>query len=194
MTQEILYNLQLINQDFFTAFGLFTILYLLLSLSFKKQILHQIDEQSTKFISFVGIVYLILWIVCLIIELNVFNEEDKAQLLHLMFGQYWFGFWTQPLLWFIITQLLRFRRISKNILLRLLFSLLLMVSIERIVIIYTSFHRDYLPSSWAMSSELGIYPSSFVLTLLIKILLFLMFVGIFYFLNSKIKRIRMSKA
>lgn len=193
MTEKIIFTLHLINQDFFTAFGLFTILYLFLSIFIKKEILYQIDEEANKFISFIGILYLIIWIIGIVVEFNILNEEDKISMLNRIFGKYWFGFWIQPLLWVAITQLLRFKKIRKNILLRLLFSLLLILSIERMVIIYTTFHRDYLPSSWTIYNELDIYPSNFILSTLMKFCIFLIFVGIFHFLSDRIKRLKFRK-
>lgn len=193
MTEKTIFTLHLINQDFFTAFGLFTILYLFLSIFIKKEILYQIDEEANKFISFIGILYLIIWIIGIILEFNILNEEDKIYMLNRIFGKYWFGFWIQPLLWVVITQLLRFKKIRKNIIIRLFFSLLLMVSIERMVIIYTSFHRDYLPSSWTMYNELDIYPSNLILSILMKFCIFLIFVGIFRFVNDRIKKLKFRK-
>ena len=193
MTEKIIFTLHLINQDFFTAFGLFTILYLFLSIFIKKEILHQIDDEANKFISFIGILYLIIWIIGIIVEFNILNEEDKISMLNRIFGKYWFGFWIQPLLWVVITQLLRFKKIRKNILLRLLFSLLLIISIEKMILISITFHRDYLPSSWTMYNELDIYPSNFILLILLKIFIFLIFVGIFRFVSDRIKSLKFAK-
>lgn len=58
MVEEILYILQLICIDFFTAFGLLTILYFFLRIFLKISILKKVDEESNRFISFIGIVYL----------------------------------------------------------------------------------------------------------------------------------------
>ncbi|TPG37864.1 hypothetical protein EAH81_18225 [Flavobacterium pectinovorum] len=110
-----------------------------------------------------------------------------------MFGKYWFSFWLQPLLWILISQLLRFKFIRKNILLRLLFSILFIFSIEKLVIIFTSFHRDCLPSSWTMNNDLSIYPSNLLLELLMKITVFLLFVGIFFLINQKINNYKIAK-
>lgn len=187
MIEEIIFTLQLIQIDFFTAFGLFTFLYFISSIFIKNPILKIIDEESNRFISLVGILYLILWIIGIFVELNILNHEDKAELLNRMFGKYWFGFWIQPLLWVLITQLLRFQTIRKSFLLRALFSVLLIISIERMIIVTTAFHRDYLPSFWTMYNEIGIYPSNLVLSLFLKIIVFLVFVGIFYSINNKLK-------
>ncbi|ANO48699.1 hypothetical protein [Flavobacterium columnare] len=74
------------------------------------------DDKATAFISFAGIVYLIVWITGLIVELTILTPEDKTALLNRMFGKYWVAFWTQPLLWVFLTQLLRFPIVQKNVL------------------------------------------------------------------------------
>lgn len=193
MIEEIIFTLQLIQIDFFSAFGLFTFLYFISSIFIRKPIPKIIDEESNRFISFIGILYLILWIIGIFVELKILNQEDKTELLNRMFGKYWFGFWTQPLLWVLITQLLRFRTIRKSIFLRILFSILLILTIERMIIIITSFHRDYLPSSWTMYNEIGIYPSNLILSLFLKIIVFLAFVGIFYTFTNKLKSLKLRK-
>ncbi|CAM4036556.1 hypothetical protein ACFFVF_18375 [Flavobacterium jumunjinense] len=109
-------------------------------------------------------------------------------MLNRMFGKYWFGFWLQPIVWFLITQLLRIKRVAKNVFLRIIFSFLLIISFEKYVIIITSFHRDYLPSTWTMYNDLEIYPSNLFLALLVKIIMFLLFVGIYYSITNKFKK------
>jgi len=191
MSERIIFTFEIILIDFFTAYGLITILYLILSIFTKNQLIKQVDEQSNRSISFVGIIYLIVWMIATITDLNSIDEESKASLLNRMFGEYWFTVWLQPFLWFSITQLLRFKVIRKNILLRLVFSILLILSIERIVIIITSFHRDYLPSSWSMYSS--IYPSNIFIELPMRISFFLVFVGFFVFINRKINEWKIKK-
>jgi len=186
MIERILFNFELILVDFFTAYGLTTILFLILSIFIKKNFLKKADDHSNRFISFIGIVYLIVWIIATIVELYMREEQGKNDLLHRMFGKYWFGFWLQPLLWFSITQLLRFETIRKNIFCRLIFSILLILSLERIVIISTSLHRDYLPSSWTMYNNSGIYPSNIFLEIIMKVSIYLVFVEIFAVISKKI--------
>jgi hypothetical protein len=187
MIETCLFNLQLILQDFFTAFGLFTILYLLLSIVIKNSTLIKINEQSNRFISLIGILYLIVWFLSLWAEFTLINQEEKTELLNRMFGEYWFGFWIQPVLWFLISQLFRLQTVQKSVVLRIVFSFFMIFSIERLVIFITSIHRDYLPSSWTMSRDLGIYPSNFILSIVVKILFYVLFVGVFYWLSLKIK-------
>jgi hypothetical protein len=187
MKENIILFLQIITVDFFTAFGLYSLFFLFLSIFTKRTFLYKLDEEAKNFISFVGIVYFIVWFVGIFIFYTESNAEEQNSMLNRMFGKYWVGFWVQPILWFSITQFLRIKRIWKNVLLRIIFSFLLIISIEKYIIIITSFHRDYLPSSWTMNNDLGIYPSNFFLELLVKIIMFLLFVGIYYLTISRLK-------
>jgi molybdopterin-containing oxidoreductase family membrane subunit len=174
--------------DISTGIGVYTILYFTLTIFTKNQNIKTIDEEATKLISLIGILFAITWIISIVVELNVLNEEDKALMLKRICGKYWFGFWIQPLLWIAITQALRYTRIRKNALIRLIMSVFLLLSIEKMIIIITSFHRDYLPSSWTMYNELDIYPSNFILAILFKITVFLLIVGIYYIVKQKIRK------
>lgn len=187
MKENILLLLQIITVDFFTAFGLYSILFLIVSIFLKKPLLAKIDDEAVKFISLVGVIYFTIWVIGIFVFYAENNPEEKISMINRMFGKYWIGFWSQSILWFVITQSLRFRRIRKNVLLRILFSFLLILSIEKIIILTVTFHRDYLPSSWTMYSDLNIYPSNFLLSLLMKIILFLLFVGIYYVIKNQIQ-------
>lgn len=189
MIEEIVFSLNLLWQDFFTAFGLYTILYFTLTIFTKNQKIKAIDEEATKLISLIGILFAITWIISIIVELNVLNEEDKALMLKRICGKYWFGFWIQPLLWITLTQALRYTKIRKNALIRLIISVFLLLSIEKMITIITSFHRDYLPSSWTMYNELDIYPSNFILAIFFKITAFLLIVEMYKFVKQKIRKL-----
>ncbi|UUF13765.1 MULTISPECIES: hypothetical protein [Flavobacterium] len=193
MRENILLLLQIITVDFFTAFGLYSILYLIVSIFVKKPILYKIDEEAVKFISLAGVIYFAVWIIGIFVFYAEKNSEEQSAMLNRLFGEYWFGIWSQPILWFALTQLLRFKKVSKNALLRMIFSFLLIVSIERFIIFISSFHRDYLPSSWTMYRDLDIYPSNFFLALLMKIMVFLLFVEIYYLVKIQIKKITKTK-
>ncbi|WJS94931.1 hypothetical protein NYQ10_00420 [Flavobacterium johnsoniae] len=184
MIQTLLFSLEFILVDFFSTYGIIIIICLLLSIFIKNPILQKINDQSKRFITFIGIAYLIVFLLATIIELNISDEESNFFLLNRMFGKYWFGFWLQPLLWFSMSQLLRIKSIQKSILLKLIFSFFFIISIEKIVIIVTSFHRDYLPSSWTMSTYS--YSSNLFLELLIKFSIFLISAVFFMMITQKI--------
>lgn len=191
MIERILFNLELAFIDLFTSYGLMTILILILSIFIKKDIVKKIDEYSNRLISFIGILYSIVWIIIILIELNNIDPESRIELINRMFGKYWFGFWLQPLLWFSLSQLLRFKSVQKNVLLRLIFSFLFIFSIEKMIMIIVSFHRDYLPSSWTMYSS--IYPSNIFLELLLRISIFLILIGVYTIIDKKFNNWKTSK-
>ncbi|MCP2028619.1 molybdopterin-containing oxidoreductase family membrane subunit [Flavobacterium sp. HSC-32F16] len=186
MIDNIRLLLQIITVDFFIAFGLYTILYLLISIFIKSPKLSKIDEEVVHFISSAGVVYFLVWIIGLCIFYVESNLEEQISMTNRMFGKYWVGFWLQPILWFVVTQLLRLKKVSKNIFFRVIFSFILIISIERFVIIVISFHGDYLPSFWTMYNDLDIYPSNYLLALLMKIIFFLLCVGIYYLVKNQI--------
>lgn len=189
MKENILLLLQIITIDFFTAFGIYTILFLIVSLFVKKPQLYIVDQEAVHLISFVGILYFLVWLIGIFVFYAESNSDDQTQMINRMFGKYWFGFWLQPILWFTLTQLLRFKKVKKNAILRVIISFLLIVSIERFIILLTTFHRDYLPSTWTMYNDIGIYPSNFFLSLVMKVMLFLLFVGIYYFVKKQFEKI-----
>ena len=190
---NIFFNLELLILDFFTAFGLYSFLFLILSIFIKKIAFYQFDNQAKNFISFVGVLYIIFWVSGTIVYYIDCNPVEKSVMIDRMFGKYWFGIWIQPLLWFVLSQIFRIKLFSKNILIRIIASFFLIFSIERLIIIISSFHRDYLPSSWTMYRQLDIYPSNFILSILMKIFIFILFVGLYTFITKKINQLRNNK-
>lgn len=190
MNDNIISILKTITVDFFTAFGLYSFLFLILSIFIKKATFYKFDEQAKKFICFVGVLYISIWFLGLFVYYFESNPNERTEMINRLFGKYWFGIWIQPLFWFLLSQIFRIKLFSKNILIRLFVSFFLIFSIERLVIISTSFHRDYLPSSWTMYNDLGIYSSFFILSILLKILFFILFVGLYTFITNKINQLR----
>ena len=193
MNENIISILKTLTVDFFTAFGLYSFLFLISSIFINKATFYKFDEEAKKFISFVGFLYIILWFLGIFVYYIESSSEERTGMINRMFGKYWFGIWIQPLFWFLLSQIFRIKLFSKNILIRIFASFFLIFSIERLVIISTSLHRDYLPSSWTMYSDLGIYSSFFILSILLKILFFMLFVWLFTFIANKINQLRNNK-
>jgi len=80
------------------------------------------------------------------------NSYEQYMMLNRMTGPYAPFYWTLVAINAVMIQLFWFRRIRDNV--GLLFVLALLVNVgmwlERFVIIVTSLHRDFLPSSWDM--------------------------------------------
>jgi hypothetical protein len=187
--------LQIVRVDFFIAFGLYSILYVITSLFTKSSVLKIIDEYASKVIVHVSVIFFLVWIILILSTYSQSTEEDRAGMIQRMFGKYWFGFWFQPILWLLSTQLLRFQKIRSGKIWRIICSILLLISIEQFVIIVTLIHRDYLPDSWSATNSWGIpfTPLELILGIITKVLLFLAFVGIYYFLEQKIKTIKIKR-
>ena len=185
MQQRLLHFLQILTTDFFIGYGLYSLLFLLAIAFVKKTWIRKMDETANQFIAFVGIVYLMAWIATVFVLYYQNSAQVQEQMLHRMFGKYWFGFWLQPLLWFGVAQLLRYEKVYRNVLSRIVISLILMVSIERFVILVTSLHRDYLPSSWVMYNQTTIDTDYMLLGIFLKVIMFLAFTGIYYVLKIR---------
>jgi Ni/Fe-hydrogenase subunit HybB-like protein len=80
------------------------------------------------------------------------NEYERFMIYNRMTGPYGWTYWLLILCNALVPQILWFRRARHSV--PILFGVSLVVSVgmwlERFVIIVTSLHRDFLPSSWAM--------------------------------------------
>ncbi|AKP51643.1 NrfD/PsrC family molybdoenzyme membrane anchor subunit [Cyclobacterium amurskyense] len=84
-----------------------------------------------------------------------------------MFGPYWWAYWSMMTCNVISPQLFWFKKIRTSIVATFILSLIVNIGMwfERFVIIVTSLHRDYLPSSWVMFyptiTDVGVYMFTF---------------------------------
>lgn len=80
------------------------------------------------------------------------HHYEQFVFLNRPFGPYWWAFWTMVTCNVIVPQLLWFSAIRKRI--WVVFAIAVLVNVgmwfERFVIVVTSLHQDYLPSSWSM--------------------------------------------
>jgi Ni/Fe-hydrogenase subunit HybB-like protein len=80
------------------------------------------------------------------------NKYEGFMILNRMFGPYWPIYWTLVLCNIVTPQLLWIRKVRTTPL--LIFAVAMVVNVgmwlERFVIVVTSLHRDFLPSSWGM--------------------------------------------
>jgi Ni/Fe-hydrogenase subunit HybB-like protein len=80
------------------------------------------------------------------------NQYDKFMVLNRWFGPYAFFYWMLILCNIAIPQMMWFKKVRTNV--GVLFVISLVVNIgmwlERFIIVVTSLHRDFLPSSWGM--------------------------------------------
>lgn len=80
------------------------------------------------------------------------NEYEQFMVMNRISGPYWYMYWTLIFCNGLTPQLLWFRKIRRNLVFLFVISLVVNVGmwLERFVIVVTSLHRDFLPSSWGM--------------------------------------------
>ncbi|MGE5648187.1 MAG: NrfD/PsrC family molybdoenzyme membrane anchor subunit [Acidobacteriota bacterium] len=78
------------------------------------------------------------------------NQYERFVFLNRAFGPYWWAYWTMVSCNVFIPQLFWFKRVRTSVPAMFVISILINVGMwfERFVIIVTSLHRDFLPSSW----------------------------------------------
>ena len=111
------------------------------------------------------------------------NEYERYSFINQAFGAYWFVFWGYMVFYTVGTQIYWFNHVHKLKVLRLLVSLILLISVEKIIIFITSFHRDYMPSSWAIYTAQTI--SFTVVKWIVSILLFYFIVAALFIFGKQ---------
>ena len=108
-------------------------------------------------------------------------------------GAYAWAFWTMIICNVVLPQLLWFKKLRRSITFSVCVALVVCVGMwfERFVIIVTSLHRGYLPSSWTMFSPTWVDIGIFVGTLGFFFLLFLLYARSFPMIaQAEVKSIR----
>ena len=105
------------------------------------------------------------------------SEFEKYIFLNRATGDYAWAFWTMIICNVVLPQLLWFKKLRRSIAFSVCVTLVVCVGMwfERFVIIVTSLHRGYLPSSWTMFSPTWVDIGIFVGTLGFFFLLFLLY-------------------
>ncbi len=96
-------------------------------------------------------------------------------------GPYWWAYAIMMTCNVITPQLFWFKRIRRNLTVTFIISIFINIGMwfERFVIVVTSLHRDYLPSSWRMYAPSIVEVGLFVGTLGVFFTLFLLFIRVF---------------
>jgi len=105
------------------------------------------------------------------------NPYERYAFVNRAFGPYWWAYWSMILCNVISPQFFWFKRFRTSIPVMFVLSIFINIGMwfERFVIIATSLHRDFLPSSWGYFSPTIIDISTFVGTMGLFMTLFLLF-------------------
>jgi molybdopterin-containing oxidoreductase family membrane subunit len=124
-------------------------------------------ESMNKVITLTGSIVGIAYITEFFIAWYSGVPYERYAFINRAFGPYWWSYWAMMTCNVISPQLFWIRSLRRNILFTFFISIVVNIGMwfERFVIIVTSLHRDYLPSSWAMFSptwyDIGDYVFSF---------------------------------
>jgi Ni/Fe-hydrogenase subunit HybB-like protein len=112
-------------------------------------------------------------------------EYEQYAFINRATGPYWWAYWSMMTCNVITPQLFWFRSIRRSLTATFIISIFVNIGMwfERFVIIVTSLHRDYIPSSWAMFSPTIIDIGIYVGTLGLFFTLFLLFAKYFPVIN-----------
>lgn len=138
----------------FSGFAMVLTLMLVTRATFKLQdyiTLEHIDSMN-KVIMLTGSIVGIAYITEFFIAWYSGVEYEQYAFINRAFGPYAWAYWTMMTCNVISPQLFWFRKIRRNIAATFVISIIVNIGMwfERFVIIVTSLHRDYIPSSWAM--------------------------------------------
>ena len=127
--------------------------------------------------SIVGIAYLSEFFIAWYsgVEYELFAFINRAT------GPYWWAYWTMMTCNVITPQLFWFKKIRRSPLFTFIISIFVNIGMwfERFVIVVTSLHRDYLPSSWSMYTPSLVEVGIFIGTLGLFFTCFLLFIKFF---------------
>ncbi|WP_353196402.1 NrfD/PsrC family molybdoenzyme membrane anchor subunit [Parapedobacter defluvii] len=123
-------------------------------------------ESMNKIIMVTGSIVGIAYLTELFIAWYSGSEYEMYAFANRIAGPYWWAYWTMMTCNVISPQLFWFKKIRTSIPISWVLSIVVNIGMwfERFVIIVTSLHRDYLPSSWAMFyptwTDVGVFVGS----------------------------------
>ncbi|PPL03786.1 NrfD/PsrC family molybdoenzyme membrane anchor subunit [Parapedobacter indicus] len=123
-------------------------------------------ESMNKIIMATGSIVGIAYLTELFIAWYSGSEYEMYAFANRIAGPYWWAYWTMMTCNVISPQLFWFKKIRTSIPISWVLSIVVNIGMwfERFVIIVTSLHRDYLPSSWAMFyptwTDVGVFVGS----------------------------------
>ena len=108
-------------------------------------------------------------------------EYEQYAFLNRATGPYWWAYWSMMTCNVFSPQFMWIKKLRTNLIFTFLISIVVNIGMwfERFVIIVTSLHRDYLPSSWAMFSPTFVDIGIFLGTIGFFLVLFLLYARTF---------------
>ncbi|AYL98757.1 NrfD/PsrC family molybdoenzyme membrane anchor subunit [Mucilaginibacter celer] len=137
-------------------------------------------ESMNKIIMLTGSIVGVAYLTELFIAFYSQNEYEQYAFANRISGPYWWAYWSMMTCNVITPQLFWFKKIRTNIPLSWVLSIVVNIGMwfERFVIIVTSLHRDFIPSSWAMFYPTWVDVSVFIGSIGVFFTMFLLFIRV----------------
>ncbi|MEI6815250.1 MAG: NrfD/PsrC family molybdoenzyme membrane anchor subunit [Bacteroidota bacterium] len=138
-------------------------------------------ESMNKVIILTGSIVGIAYITEFFIAWYSGNPYEGYTFINRAFGPYWWAYWSMMTCNVITPQLFWIKKIRTSVIATFIISIFVNIGMwfERFVIIVTSLHRDFLPSSWTMYHPTFIEMGIFIGTIGLFFTLFLIFARVF---------------
>lgn len=185
MVETINNIVNFIAVNFLLIFGVYSIVFFLL-LAFRKdkEVLKVFDKTAIILTIWVGTFWILLKIIGIIIFIFEMKEQNAPEVFTQNLSWYIGMAWPQLVFWLILPHLLRIKFINSYLIPRILIAFFFAFSFEKIIILLTDIHRDYVPVNYG--SDINIPELIFVL--LFKALIFTLIVSIFHYGKRLIKK------
>ncbi len=160
------------------AMALFLIILTRKTLHLEKYITINHIELMNKIVIVMGSVVALIYTTELFSAWYSGNLYEKYVFMNRAFGPYKWVYWTMMTFNLLVPQLLWIKKLRRNVWVTLAFAILINIGMwcERFIIIVTSLHRDFLPSSWSMYIPTWVEVAIFTGTLGIFFLLYFLFI------------------
>lgn len=149
----------------------------LLRVKIKKR-LKTFDYWACKSIVYYGLIYLIFYLIQMILVLFI-NEYPHREVLM----EYQILYYLSPLVCLVATQIFRWKHIRKYFIYRWIPLLVITLGMERVILITTSLHRDYLPDGFQESIFKEFPWAQVIKGLGTKLIIFVLFIVIIIILQ-----------
>ena len=138
-------------------------------------------ESMNKVVIATGSIVGIAYITELFISWYSGVEYERYAFMNRAFGPYAWAFWIMMTCNVISPQLLWIKKLRRNLTFTFILSIFINIGMwfERFVIVVTSLHRDYLPSSWSMYKPTWVEVAIFLGTFGLFFTLFFLFIRVF---------------
>lgn len=124
-------------------------------------------ESMNKIITLTGSIVGIAYLTEFFVAWYSVNPYERFAFINRSTGPYWWAYWIMMTCNVVSPQLFWVKSLRRNIVFTFIMSIVINIGMwfERFVIIVTSLHRDYIPSSWTMYTPSWVEVSIFIGTL-----------------------------